>query len=806
MTDSRYVRKTILMVAYTYYESDPRVIREAQAAVEGGFEVDFIALRRPGTPRTERIRGVRVIRLNQVKYRGGGYFKYLLAYLQFFLRCLVKTTTLFFKRRYRAIHVNNMPDFLVFTTIIPKIFGTKVILDIHDPMPNTFASKFKGQENGFFYQILLWEERLSAAYCNQVITVHHPLKDGILLKHGFRPNSIEVIANFADSELFPLLKSFSVEGKIRFVFHGTILERSGLRLLILAVAGMRHKDRISVKIIGEGDFSQTLKEMIESLNLGQIVEFDNQCYPAHSISERIDDCSAGLVPLEISSVTNYALPLKLLEYMSLGLPVVTVRSQAISYYFGEDDCIFFDSNNARSLGDALDRIAENPEILLRYRERSVALRESFSWAGEKAKYVALLRKLTGGIESMSVFPKVRDTVEGSIGEVTRWVEEHNYQAYDPGDGDLSFLRYLTFDVHLCRRILTAIVLRTPFHIRPWIGIPPHTSTKGMGYFGWGYLKMYSMTRDESYRRRAEACFDWLIENCSPGNDRYCWGNHFSFSTRAGTIPKYTPTIVWTSLIGLAFLEGYEVLGNERYLEVAASTAEWTKTLPREKTSRGTCLSYVPFAQSSIHNSNMLGGALLARVAAYTGDQEASEIAREAMAYSCARQNGDGAWFYGEAEKYHWIDNFHTGYNLDCLKRYIDSTGNREFESNLWIGFNYFTAHFFERDGRPKYYHNRVLPTDIQCAAQAIDTLAFFSETQDDAQPLAEKVACWTIEHMQARDGHFYYRDLGWKKIKAPMLHWGQGTMFKALAHLLSKQKARFGKGGPVPRQSALSPK
>ena len=125
--------------------------------------------------------------------------------------------------------------------------------------PTRLHRNLKGQENGFFFRILLWQERLSAAYCNQVITVHHPVKDGILIKHGFRPDSIEVIANFADGELFPLRKSFSVEGKVRFVFHGTILERSGLRLLMTAVAGMRHKDRISLKIIGEGDFSQTLK-------------------------------------------------------------------------------------------------------------------------------------------------------------------------------------------------------------------------------------------------------------------------------------------------------------------------------------------------------------------------------------------------------------------------------------------------------------------------------------------------------------------------------------------------------------------
>lgn len=383
------------MVAYSYYESDPRVIREAEAAVDGGFEVDFLALRRVGTAPTEMVRGVRLIRLNQAKYRGDGHLQYLIEYLMFFIRCFLKTTSLFFRRRYRAIHVNNMPDFLVFVTLIPRLFGTKVILDIHDPMPNTFASKFKGRENGFFYRVLLWQERISAAYCSQVITVHHPVKDGILVKHGLRPESIEVIANFADGDLFQLRQSFSIEGKIRVVFHGTILERSGLRMLMNAMARVRHKDRIRLKIIGEGDFSESLKELIQSLDLGHMVEFDNRCYPVHSIPERIEDCNVGVVPLEISSVTNYALPLKLLEYMSLGLPVVTVRSDAISYYFKEEDCLFFEWNDASSLSNTLDRIAETPEILLRYRERSMALRDRFSWAGEKKKYVALLRQLTG---------------------------------------------------------------------------------------------------------------------------------------------------------------------------------------------------------------------------------------------------------------------------------------------------------------------------------------------------------------------------------------------------------------------------
>jgi rhamnogalacturonyl hydrolase YesR len=382
------------------------------------------------------------------------------------------------------------------------------------------------------------------------------------------------------------------------------------------------------------------------------------------------------------------------------------------------------------------------------------------------------------------------TTEQSVRDVAKWVEDHNYKAYDPGDGDLSFLRNLTFNTHFLRRALTAVVLRVPFNIRPWIGIKPHTSTKGMGYIGWGYVKMYKLTGEEEFRRRAEHCFGWLIANRPKDQKHFCWGNHFTFSTRAGTIPRHTPTIVWSSLIGFGFLEAYEVLKKQEYLDVVASTAEWVKTLPRERTDRGTCLSYVPFKQSSIHNSNMLGGALLARVAAYTKDSESLEIAREAMRYSCARQNDDGAWYYGEADHYHWIDNFHTGYNLDCLKRYLTSTGDREFESSQRRGFQYFKEHFFEPDGLPKYYHDRRGPVDIQCAAQAIDTLSYFSAEDPESLPLASKVAQWTIDNMQAPDGHFYYRDLGWKKIKVPMFHWGQGTMFKALAHLISALNAK----------------
>lgn len=385
---------SILMIAYTNYRTDPRVIRAAEAAVSGGFDVDFIALRRDGDPEVEIIQGVRVIHVNQFRYRGGGQFRYMLSYLNFFIRCFFKTAVLCIKKSYAVVHVNNMPDFLVFSTVIPKLMGAKILLDIHDPMPNTFASKFKSGEDGFFFKLLLWQEKISALYSDRVLTVHDPVKDLILVKHGLDADSIQVVANFADDQVFLLQPDYKADGKLRLVFHGTILERYGLRTLVQALCAVKNKDKMSVRIIGEGDFSNELKKLIASLGIESYVHFDNRFYPVPEIPGVISGANVGLVPLEISSITNYALPLKMLEYISLGLPVITVRNAAISYYFGESDCLYYQPGDPDSLCSVLDRLAENPTLLLHYHQKAVSIRDKFSWSSEKKKYISLLRELS----------------------------------------------------------------------------------------------------------------------------------------------------------------------------------------------------------------------------------------------------------------------------------------------------------------------------------------------------------------------------------------------------------------------------
>jgi len=381
----------------------------------------------------------------------------------------------------------------------------------------------------------------------------------------------------------------------------------------------------------------------------------------------------------------------------------------------------------------------------------------------------------------------KENLMPSIIKLVQWLDNHNFKGYEPRDALSSKLAPLTFKSLFAERILQQIVLRCPFQIRHLIGVKPRMSTIGMGFLARGYIRMWQATQELIWNKRAIYSLDWLIKNKIGGYSGACWGNNFDYVSRGGRLPKFMPTVVWTSLIGHAFLDGYEAFGDKEYLNIAISSCEFVlKDLIHEHFNDGICLSYTPFKKLSIHNANMLGAGFLARVYSVIKRKELADVARKAMTYSCNCQLPSGAWYYGEAETYHWIDNWHTAYNLDSLRWYIKSAEDEEFLSNLKKGYYFYKSHFFEKDVKPKYYFNKLYLVDIQCASQGIDTLCFFSEDDPEALHLAQKVAKWTINNMQDKNGYFYFRKLRWKTVKIPMLHWGQATMLSALAHLYLK--------------------
>ena len=387
--------------------------------------------------------------------------------------------------------------------------------------------------------------------------------------------------------------------------------------------------------------------------------------------------------------------------------------------------------------------------------------------------------------SQGVNPAAKTAIYESVMRLSRWLEENDYRGYDTFDGlSARFLRPFTFETKLLRIVLQQSVRRFPVNLRPVLGIAREQSSKGMGFLARGFMRLHQTTGDPAWASKAEMALQWLIDKQSKGYSGACWGNHFDYQSRGFYLPKGVPTIVWTSLIGHAFLDGYEHFENDKYLKVAVSACEHIlRDYSTHPHGEGVCISYVPGINNQVHNANTLGASLLARTYSHTRNQAYRDLAQKALQYTADYQRSDGSWYYGE-DGCHWVDNFHTGYVLDCFKRYVESTGDDRFTASMNKGYEFWKNTFFLPDGTPRYYDYKTLPIDIQCSSQAIDTLVYFSDRDPESLPLALRVGQWTIDHMQDRLGYFYYRRYSRGIVnKTPTLHWGQATMLCALAGL-----------------------
>jgi rhamnogalacturonyl hydrolase YesR len=384
--------------------------------------------------------------------------------------------------------------------------------------------------------------------------------------------------------------------------------------------------------------------------------------------------------------------------------------------------------------------------------------------------------------------EAKTRVYESVCRLSDWLEKNDYSGYDTFDGlSARLLRPLTFNNRFLKMALQQGVRRFPINLRPLIGVEKSRSTKGMGFLARGFMRLHEATGDTAWRDKATLALQWLIDNQATGYTGSSWGNHFDYQSRVSYVPKGVPSVVWTSLIGHAFLDAYAHFKSDRYLQVAISACEHIlhdlRTFPEGD---AVCIGYFPGLDGKVHNANTLGASLLARTYAYTRNEPYRVLAQKAMQYTARHQRPDSSWYYGEAANLHWVDNFHTAYVLDCFKYYAESTGDVQFERNLTDGYRYWKSTFFLPDGTPRYYNHKTLPIDIQCCSQAIDTLVFFHDRDPESLPLALRVAEWTIKHMQDRTGYFYYRRYSrWLVNKTPTLHWGQATMLSALGSLYS---------------------
>jgi glycosyltransferase involved in cell wall biosynthesis len=372
--------KKICMVAYTNYLNDARPRREAEALVRRGDQVDFIALGEKDAPSFESVHGVRVFRVKQLKYRGGAFLKYGFSYLRFLLASTAKLLRLHWKERYDIVYVHTMPDLLVLVALIPKLFGCRVILNIHDMMPEMYMSKFGLPEKHPLIRLLAMQEQFSIWLANKAICVHHPHRD-VLVRRGTPIEKLIVLPNVPDPRMF---RSETIvppsDGTFRIVYHGTIARRLGLDIAVKAfVKAADACPRARLEIYGDGDAGEELDAQIKEAGMGDRIYFSKKMFRVESVGEMIQGASLGLIPNRRDVATDYMLPVKLLEYVHLGIPVIAPRLLAIQYYFNEDQVVYYEPGDVDELAECIRSVYANPEKQAELAKNSAEFAKKFQW-------------------------------------------------------------------------------------------------------------------------------------------------------------------------------------------------------------------------------------------------------------------------------------------------------------------------------------------------------------------------------------------------------------------------------------------
>jgi glycosyltransferase involved in cell wall biosynthesis len=367
------------------------------ALLEAGLRVDLVCLREPNQPAREKIGGLNVLRV-PIVHRRGGKLSYLLEYSAFIFAASAVFAARTLRRRYDLVHIHNMPEILVLSGMIPKSLGAKIILDMHDPMPELMGTTLDHGEDTFAVRLLLKLEKWSMAQADSVITTNVAFQR-MFASRSCDATKLRIVMNSPDEKIFAVKGQRRVTENARnsafiVMYHGTLVERNGADLAVEAFAKVR-QNVPDAQLFIYGKRTPFLDKVLQSareLGVAESVKYFG-AKRLEDVVRAIDDCDVGIVPHLRSPFIELTMPTRIFEFLALGKPVIAARTRGICDYFGEDSLLFFEPGNcddlARQIAYVSSHSAEVREIVRRGQE----VLKSHAWAGEKQRYVQIVSDL-----------------------------------------------------------------------------------------------------------------------------------------------------------------------------------------------------------------------------------------------------------------------------------------------------------------------------------------------------------------------------------------------------------------------------
>ncbi len=366
-------RHTACMLGYFIYNTDSRVQNYVKFLTNNMFSVDVICLKGKEVIQEDVCeKGVSIFAIRDRKEKEKSRAKYIWNNIVFFIHAMYKVSILYLTRRYKIVHIHNVPDFLVFTAWVPKFFGSKIILDIHDILPELYARKFNVSMNTLSIRFLLSLEKLACKFANHVIIANDIWKDRIIERSANEEKCSSII-NFPDTALFPPRKYGPVRfGKNHFkiIYHGSITEHHGLDIAIKAIGLLRYKiGNFKFIIYGNGPYESKIRSLICSLNLENFVEI-REMVPYVQVPGILRNADIGVVPKKDGIFVGEALSTKLFQYVAMKIPAVVSRTEGEMRYFSEEEVKFFVPEDPQDMARCIQELYEDPELRILIAEKA----------------------------------------------------------------------------------------------------------------------------------------------------------------------------------------------------------------------------------------------------------------------------------------------------------------------------------------------------------------------------------------------------------------------------------------------------
>jgi glycosyltransferase involved in cell wall biosynthesis len=319
-------------------------------------------------------------------------------YVSFTILAAMKVAALSVRHPYTAVHIHNPPDFLISAGIWPRLFGAKLILDVHDLAPDMFAMRFGDRRLApLADRILRLIERGAARLADFVITVHEPYRRE-LAGRGVSERKITVVMNTVDEALTPT-REIPRGREFRIVYHGTLTPPYGVHLLVEAGAMLVGAvPDLRIEIYGDGDRLEEIRSLAHESGILDRVHFSGQFLPHAEVLDRIGSASAGVVPNLPTPLNRFALSTKLFEYVTLRIPVVAADLPTIRKHFNDTEVFFFRAGDSASLANALLELRQQPETAAKRANAALKRYDEYQWPAQASRYAELLRRCREGCQ------------------------------------------------------------------------------------------------------------------------------------------------------------------------------------------------------------------------------------------------------------------------------------------------------------------------------------------------------------------------------------------------------------------------